>query len=315
MIDLITLVKSKVSESEILQIVERSNLQKCTRNGKIYYETSPQQRNKEQMYIRIEVNGKMKIDVNLHKHHERSITCGYTNYGTFTMNQAQSIINKILIEKGITPDNLKVYNYEVGLNLTTSKDCREYLDRMTTIGILNDNKPLYINPRYKNERVKTTIFHRHIRKHFKVYDKCFEAKDKRRTDVPDRNILRIETVYRRVDKMSCDKFFSTVNLDKAKRTFFKDWSTLQFDREITAPKGIGVKKKELCKTIIKVGTKSALLQAREKHKNGTLTDKEFRNIREFITREWEVIKPSISFMQSIEEQEYRRLLNIEKALI
>lgn len=309
------MIKTKVSDSEVSQIVESARLQKCTRNGAVYYETSLQQRNKEHMYIRIETNNKLKIECSLHKLHEKTVSSRYTNYAAFTMDQAMQIAKTVLEAKGIPPDRLMIYGYEVGLNLNVSKDCREYMDKMNTIGIQGEEKPLYINPKYKDSRVKTTLFHRHVRKHFKVYDKCFEARDKRRNDVPEGNILRIETVYKRVEKMSYDEFFSPENLAKVRDRFFNDWRTVQFEREVKAPKGTGDKKKELCKTLLKVGTEATIQNAREKYKIGTLTEREFRTIREFITRDWDKFKKDVVFVPSEPENEYRKLLNIEKTLL
>lgn len=308
------MIKTKVSDSEVSQIVESARLQKCTRNGAVYYETSLQQRNKEHMYIRIETNNKLKIECSLHKLHEKTVSCRYTNYESFSMDQATQIIKQVLEAKGIPPDRLMIYGYEVGLNLNVSKDCREYMDKMNTIGIQGEEKPFYINPKYKDSRVKTTLFHRHIRKHFKVYDKCFEARDKRRNDVPEGNILRIETVYKRVEKMSYKEFFSPENLTKVRDRFFSDWRTVQFERDIQAPKGVGIKKRELCKLILKVEPKGALFQMKEKQANGTITAKEFRTIREFITREWDKLKKDVVFVPSEPENEYRKLLNTEKTL-
>lgn len=314
MIDLITMIKTDLSESEVAHIVQTARLQKCTRNGATYYETSIQQKNKTHMFIRIETNNRLKIELNLHKLYEQSVTGRYTNYGAFAMERVPEIARGVLESKGIPPDNLKIYGYEVGLNLNVSKDCRAYMDLMQTIGEQGKETPLFINPKYKDARVKTTLFHRHVRKYFKVYDKCFEARDKRRDDVPEHNILRIETVYKRVEDMDYNKFFSPENLNSIRDRFFRDWRTLQFDREIQAPKGTGIKKKELCKMLLKVSPKWALAQMREKQANGTITAKEFRTIREFIANDWDALKQSITLAQSIEEQEYKRLFEIEKTL-
>jgi len=221
----------------------------------------------------------------------------------------------MLQDKGISPTGIEISGYEIGLNILVSKDCRAYLDRMETIGILTDKKPLLVNPRYKDYRVKTTVFHRHVRKHFKAYDKGFEARDKRRNDVPDQNILRLETVCRRVENMTYDEFFSPANLKKMQDRFFRDWRTLQFDKELHAPKGTGQMKKGLCKTILEIGADKVLLQARERHKTGAVSDRELRTIREFVVNEWDTVKKDVRLIQSVEEIEYRELLNTGKILL
>ena len=315
MIDLITLTRNNIPENEVSQIVEHAKLQECTRGGKLYYETSLQQRNKEHTFIRIEANGKLKIECSIHKLYEQKTTGHYTNYGVFTLEQAKQTIMDALTEKGIATEDMRVYNYEIGVNLYMSQECRAYLDLMETIGILDDKKPLFINPRYKDRRVKTTVFHKYVRKYFKVYDKGFEARDKRRNDVPDQNILRLETVYRRVENMSLADFFSLENMAKMQDRFFKDWRTAQFKREIKAPKGTRSAKRDLCETILRVGTETALSKARERHKAGILTDKEFRGIREFIVNEWDNVKNNIVLAASDQEKEYREKLNQAKILL
>ena len=315
MIDIITMIKTNTPENEVSQIVERAKLQECTRNGKLYYETSLQQRNKEHIFIRIEANGKLKIECSLHKLHEQKTTGHYTNYGIFTLEQAKTIVAETLQSKGISPDGIEIYGYEIGVNLLVSDDCRAYLDRMETIGVLTERKPFLVNPRYKDYRVKTTFFHRHIRKHFKAYDKGFEARDKRRNDVPDQNILRIETVYRRVENMPYDEFFSPANLKKMRDRFFRDWRTLQFYKEVHAPKGTGQMKKSICKSILEVGAEKVLIQARERHKTGAVSDRELRTIREFIVNEWNTIKKEVQLIQTPQEIEYRELLNNARILL
>ena len=156
---------------------------------------------------------------------------------------------------------------------------------------------------------------KNVRKHLRAYDKGFEARDKRRTDVPDQNILRLETICRRVENMTLDEFFSPDNMAKIRDRFFRDWRTVQFKKEIQAPKGTGSRKKDLCKTILNVGPKTALSQARESHRAGTLTDKEFRNAREFIVNEWDSFKIDVRFIASVQEKEYREKLSHAKTLL
>ena len=186
---------------------------------------------------------------------------------------------------------------------------------MKSIGAAGNEKRIYVNPRYKDERGKATEFPTHTRKYFKAYDKVFEMKDKKRKNVPTGNILRIETVYRRLDKVMVTDFFSTDNLTKILETFFRDWRTIQFTQDITTPKGTGRAKRYLCVEIIEKGTDAVLQNAKESHKNGSLTDKEYRNIREFIAREWNEFKKRITFIASDEELEYRQLLNTNYLLL
>lgn len=311
MIDLITLLKPNLSCEEIAAIVERNNLQTNSNDGKVFYDNSSTKNLIQQrgVFVRIETDYKLKVECSLHKYYNEM--CGYSRNNTnlFRMSEAKKSINHLLTERDIGLDKLKVYNYEIGLNLSVSKDCRSYLDKMKSIGAIGKERPLYANPRYKDERVRTTIFHNHVRKYFKAYDKVFECLDKKQRVIPEGNILRIETVNRRLDNCLAVDFFHPDNLKKMVEIFFRDWRTIQFERDIITPKGTGRARRQLCLDMLSKGKDIVLAQAKERHANGSLSDWEYRNVREFIANEWDIMKKSISFIQSDEEKEFRQLLN------
>ena len=132
--------------------------------------------------------------------------------------------------------------------------------------------------------------------------------DKKRKIIPDGNILRIETVYKRLDNCSLASFFHPDNLQKMVEAFFRDWRTIKFEQSIITPKGTGRAKQHLCMEIINKGRDAVLEEAKQKHIGGSLSDWELRNIRSFIAHEWDVIKGSIVFIQSEEEKEFRQLM-------
>lgn len=316
MIDLITLVK-QLQDDEVSLIVERNDLQTNSKAGIVFYDNMDTKNLSQQkgMFIRIETNQKLKLEGSLHKYFNEISGRERNNLNLFSMLEAKRAIEQLLIEKHIDIEGLRVYNYEIGLNLNVSKDCRAYLDKMRSIGSVGKEKQLYVNARYKDERVKTTVFHKHTRKYFKVYDKVFESMDKKRKYIPENNILRIETVNRRLDNCSVEDFFSSSNMDKMVEDFFRDWRTIQFEQDIITPKGTGRAKQHLCMDIISKGRDAVLMQAKERHCNGSLTDWEYRNIREFTINEWDTVKKSIKFIQSDEEVEFRRLMKVNYTLL
>lgn len=196
-----------------------------------------------------------------------------------------------------------------------STDCRNYLNKIQSIGVASGERLVYVNPKYKDERVKTTIFHKHTRKYFKVYDKVFEMREKKYKHIPDTHILRIETAYRRLSNCTIEKFFAPTNLYKLIETFFKDWQAIHFEQKIITPKGTGRAKQHLCMQILDKGRGEVLKESKENYKLGVLTDKEYRNIREFITKEWGDFKDRISFIQSPEEEEFRKWLHINHTIL
>lgn len=316
MIDLITLVK-QLQDDEVSLIVERNDLQTNSKAGIVFYDNMDTKNLSQQkgVFIRIETNQKLKVETSLHKFFNEIAGRERNNINLFSMSDAKRTIDQLLIEKHIKADDLRVYNFEMGLNLNVSKNCRSYLDRMKSIGSVGNEKQLYVNARYKDERMKTTVFHKHTRKYFKVYDKVFESMDKKKKYIPDENILRIETVNRRLDNCSVADFFSPANMDKLVETFFRDWRTIQFEQDIITPKGTGRARQHLCLEIMNKGKDAVLKQAKERHGNGSLTDWEYRNTREFIVNEWDTIKKSIRFIQSDEEQEFRQLMKVNYTLL
>lgn len=320
MIDLITLVK-QLKDTEVSLIVERNGLQTNSKAGIVFYDNMDTKNLSQQkgVFIRIETNQKLKLEGSLHKYFNEIAGRERSNFNLFSMSDAKRTIYQLLAEKHIDPDGLMVYGYEIGLNLIVSKDCREYLDRMKSIGSVGNERllyvdPLYVSPKHNNEYIKVTGF-KGVRKYFKAYDKIAEMKDKKRKHIPEDNILRIETVYRRLDNCSVADFFSPANTDKMLETFFKDWRTIQFEQDIITPKGTGRAKQHLCLEIMIKGKEAVLKQAKARHKNKSLTDWEYRSIREFIANEWDVLKKQIRFIQSDEEQEFRQLMKVNYTLL
>lgn len=317
MIDLITLVKPGLTEVEISSIVKRNCLQTNSSDGVVFYDNMSTKNLNQQkgVYIRIETNQKLKVESSLHKYFNEISGNERNNYNLFSMSGAKKSIDHMLAERDIGLNDLRVYNYEIGLNLDVSKDCRSYLDKMKSIGPTGGEKLLYVNARYKDERMKTSVFHKYTRKYFKVYDKVFESMDRKRKDMPENKILRIETANRRLDNCFAADFFNPDNLKRLIESFFRDWRTIQFKQDIITPKGTGRAKQHLCLEIIDKGKEAVLAQAKERYANGCLSDWEYRNIREFVNGEWDIIKKSIVFIQSDEEKEFRQLMKINHTIL
>jgi hypothetical protein len=321
MIDMITIVTSPLTDDKINNIVWRNGLQTNSKDGVVCYSNEKTKNFIQQkgIYINIDTSGRLRAEGSLHKYFNDISGNDRNNYNMFLMSDAKKTIERLLFDKGIDKEDARVYGYEIGLNLIVTKDCRVYLEKMKTIGAVGDERelyvnPLYVNPRHKNERMKVTGFKK-VRKYFKVYDKVHECIDKKRKVIPEGNILRIETVYKRLDKCTVIDFFTPDNLQKMVEAFFRDWRTIQFDRDIITPKGTGRAKQHLCMEIMSKGKAKVLQQAKERHANGSLTDRGYRNIREFITGEWDEVKKHITFIQSEEEKEFRQLMKVNHTIL
>lgn len=321
MIDLITITTQPLSNDKIDLIVFRNGLQTNSKDGVVCYSNEKTKNFNQQkgIYINIDTNKRLRAEGSLHKYFNDISGNDRNNYNMFLMSDAKKTIERLLFDKGIDREDARVYGYEIGLNLIVSKDCRAYLEKMKSIGAVGDERelyvnPLYVNPRHKNERMKVTGFKK-VRKYYKVYDKVHECIDKKRKVIPEGNILRIETVYKRLDKCTVIDFFTSDNIQKMVEAFFRDWRTIQFDRDIITPKGTGRAKQHLCMEIMCKGKAKVLQQAKERHANGSLTDRGYRNIREFITGEWDEVKKHITFIQSEEEKEFRQLMKVNYTIL
>lgn len=309
MIDLLTLTQNGLSDDEVQRIVDFNKLQTNSKAGKIYYDNMNTKNITDGFYLRIETNKRLKLMVSLHKYKNMIENKGFVNYDLFTMNEATNTAQLLENKTGLELKDLNVYGYEIGMNLYLPQDCRIYLDRIETIGILEAKKDFWVNPRFKNERLKTTYLYREMRKVFKVYDKNFEMSEKRRKEETGHpNILRIETVFNRVEKMPMSKFLSKANIKNMTDRFIKDWRTVQFSLNATVPKGTSSTKKILCENILRYGTEKVLNDAKTDLKLNRITPKQYRLVREFIQNDWNGFKAFVKIEQSEAEREFREAL-------
>ena len=77
-----------------------------------------------------------------------------------------------------------------------SRDPSEYIKRVMST---DDAREMYSDADYKKDRQKTTEKDKDKRKVLKIYDKSFEYRQKGKA--VDDNILRLETVYRRQNRI------------------------------------------------------------------------------------------------------------------
>ncbi len=307
MIDLITMVKTGVSENEVLQIIEDNRLKTNTKDSIVYYDNE-KMKFADGFFIRIETNSKrLKLECSLHKYFSYLHTGQQSNFDLFSFSNTKSSIDLLKQNTGIDIDKLKVTYYEIGLNMVLNGDCKEYINQIQSIGISDNRKQFYINPRYKGERIKTTVFHRHIKKVFKVYDKIHEMRDKKRNIEPtgNANILRIETIQRRVENMTVSNLMDKKTIKKLTDQFVKDWRTVQFIPTITAPKGTHQIKIELCQQILLFGKSHVLNHASEDYQKGNITEKQHRRIKQFVNSDWDIFKDNIKVTKSEKELEFR----------
>jgi hypothetical protein len=317
MIDLIKMNSNGTTPEQAAAIASNNHLQRVDRNGVITHDNI-HTKYADGFYMKVETNktGRLKLECSLHKFYNHLRTGRQTNFDGFSFTNAIAAAQLLEQQTALNLNQMKVTYYEIGLNLNMTSECLTYMDKMETIGAHDSRRPLFVNPRYKGKRVKTTVFHNSIKKVYKVYDKVFEMQDKRRTDLPEHpNILRIETIYRRVERLTLADLLKPKNMQRLTSQFFRDWRTVQFTPVIAVEKGTHQIKVELCRQIMTNGEAETLNLYRIQHKKGDLTERRFRTIREFIQNEWPSFKKQIKVIKGEPEKEYlQQLTAAETAL-
>lgn len=150
----------------------------------------------------------------------------------------------------------------------------------------------------------------HNRKILKIYDKTYEAKEKKRT--VGSNILRIETVYKH-QSVPLPQLIDNVSLNKMARIFYKDWSEIRFEREIIPAKGVKLSQLEKAREIQRIGVTRYKERYRAMYMEGKLTKKQWETLRTF-ANSWDVEKKKYTEVMGELEQEFKeKLLNCFQA--
>ena len=314
MIDNTIITKKQLSEKEVVSIVLANNLTQVYTNGKKSY-NNYSTNNFQGFKINITPDNSIKVICSLHKYNNYLLNGTLINYNDFSIEAVYNTTTNLLQNIGLNDNNIHLNGYEIGINLKLARNCIEYLNYIESIGKLQHYRPFYINPKYKEERCKTTIFHKDKRKFYKVYDKCYEMADKGRKDIPNLNILRLETTYRRIEKTTLKEFLKKENLVKIQEQFFNDWESICFSRNIEAPKGTTNVKKNLCIEILSKGTSTVLKESNIKFNNGLITAKQLKYISVFINKEWQYFKHEIKQIKTVQEEQFRNEFERKKQLL
>ncbi|BDX39317.1 hypothetical protein CYCD_26720 [Tenuifilaceae bacterium CYCD] len=331
MIDLVK-IKLLITTDELYRIVERNNLDQnilgdpCNLNSerkpRIIFDNTHNKRNEQIGYtIRVELDTlTLNIDFNPHKIHNKRKIGLLLNHNDFTMSMARQVIDYLSWAIGIDLYMSKVNYFEIGANLVVEKDPREYMGKMISIGRLKLDKDFMESSSFKPKRQFTTRKHKDNKVVYKVYDKVFEILDNNKDLDPEhpelkRNILRIETSYRRVENITLGELMNPPKVAKITHRFFSDWRTVDFEKTLIVPKGTSQIKINIAQSIYKKGITETLNREIERYKRGELSVKQLRNIKCFISKDWEGFKAQSKFLQSDVEKEFRKKLKIAENLL
>lgn len=311
MIDKIRFSKKNLSEKEINKIVLMSRLQSFDADGLKHYNNQKTKNFNGGFYIRIGTDKSLTIEGSLHKYNTFLKFKQLYNYDSFTMLQAKETLLKLIENIGFEVNNVMINFFEIGLNIITDITPSDLLKNVYSIGDFDKEKVFYINPKYKNQSVKTTEFHRDFRIVHKVYDKVFEMRDKQKNPPTDKTILRIETVHKRVEKTLLINFFTDTNLKRIQTDFFYHWDKLNFHIEIQAPTKTSVSKIELAKVLYRKKENEVLKDIFEQYKNNTLSIKIYYTLKRFIEN-WQIEKSNFKPTKSLVFYQWEKSYNTEK---
>lgn len=310
MIDKIRFSKKNLSDSEIANLVQKNHLETHTLNGLKHWNNDTTKNFTGGLSIRIDKNKALKIEGSLHKYSTYLTLKKLDNFDSFTMVQAKQTYLKMIENIGFEPKNASVSLYEIGLNINTDVEPKEFLKKIYSIGDLNNEKIFYIDPKFKKESQKTTETHRDYRAYFKTYDKIHEMQDNKK-EVPNLKIIRIETVHKRVEKTLLEDFFKVENLQSLQNSFFNKWDKLNFEIELTAPKGTNQNRFFYAHRIFKFGKENFLNEINLQYRNGTLSIKMYYTQKRFIEN-WENEKLNFTPVKSTIYKKWENIYSAEK---
>jgi len=268
------------------------------------------------MYIQIDIaKGTIKIDGSLSKylyHAENGIFVNHLQ--NFSISEIQKAIELLKQNTQIDIDKAQIHFAEIGLNLELPRPAPEYFNLIISIAPANKKEKILFmpNPIYKKDTVFTTIMHKDIRKHYKMYDKTAELQTKGKEVSENKYFMRIETVYKRKLNMTVAELMHPHTLKEILTEFKETWLSLEFERPLSFPKGTNTAKIGLCKELLQTkNAKTVLEKYRNQNKDNLLSDKVFRTIREFIEQKWNDFKSEIKSIPTANETEFKNALIIE----
>ena len=191
-----------------------------------------------------------------------------------TFSHAGRTINELLLRLCAKIENVIVTYYEIGVTMKMFMPADAYIRQVEEAA----GRVLWNDANYPEFRQKTTEKSKYYRKVLKIYDKSFEAGEKGRN--VGANILRIETVYKH-QSIPLAELLDNASLSKIGRIFYKDWSEMQFVRELQPAKGVKLSQLDKAREIQRIGVTRYKERYKALFQAGKLTKKQWETIRVF----------------------------------
>lgn len=264
--------KAKIDANDIDTIVLKNYLEQCTEGDELYYKSTAYA-NFDGCFIEIR-GDTLKCKCSIHKLYSKGKSGKLDNSRPMTFANASRTIRELLLRLCAKMENVIVTYYEIGVTMKMSMPADAYIRQVEEAA----GRLLWNDANYPEFRQKTTEKSKYFRKVLKIYDKTYEAGEKGR-DVGS-NILRIETVYKH-QAVRLTELLDNIYLNKIGRIFYKDWSEMQFARELQATKGVKLSQLDKAREIQRIGVTRYKERYKAMYQAGRLTKKQWETIRTF----------------------------------
>lgn len=264
--------KAKIDTNDIDTIVLKNYLEQCTEGDELYYKSTAYA-NFDGCFIEIR-GDTLKCKCSIHKLYSKGKSGKLDNSRPMTFANASKTIRELLLRLCAKMENVIVTYYEIGVTMKMSMPADAYIRQVEEAA----GRLLWNDANYPEFRQKTTEKSKYFRKVLKIYDKTYEAGEKGK-DVGS-NILRIETVYKH-QAVRLTELLDNIYLNKIGRIFYKDWSEMQFARELQATKGVKLSQLDKAREIQRIGVTRYKERYKAMYQAGRLTKKQWETIRTF----------------------------------
>ncbi|WP_455659886.1 hypothetical protein [Phocaeicola faecalis] len=264
--------KAKIDTNDIDTIVLKNYLEQCTEGDELYYKSTAYA-NFDGCFIEIR-GDTLRCKCSIHKLYSKGKSGKLDNSRPMTFANASKTIRELLLRLCAKMEDVIVTYYEIGVTMKMSMPADAYIRQVEEAA----GRLLWNDANYPEFRQKTTEKSKYFRKVLKIYDKTYEAGEKGK-DVGS-NILRIETVYKH-QAVRLTELLDNIYLNKIGRIFYKDWSEMQFARELQATKGVKLSQLDKAREIQRIGVTRYKERYKAMYQAGRLTKKQWETIRTF----------------------------------
>lgn len=294
------IIKAHIDTQDIDTIVLRHYLEQCTTGDEVFYR-STEYSNLSGLWIEVR-GGQLTCKCSVCKLWNKGLEGRLDNFRPMTWAMAIRTLDELLLSLCVRKERAWCTYFEVGLTMKVSREPVDYIRLVEEAS----GRTMWNDANYPVDRQKTTEKSKYIRKVLKMYDKTFEARGKHRPSVVS-GVLRIETVYRH-QKVPLLELTSPDYLAKLGRTFYQDWSGMQFERELIPEPGVKLSELAKAREIVRLGVRRYKEHYLEQYQAGRLTRKQWETMRSYANR-WDTERLRYTDRAGPEEEEFKEFLN------